>query len=107
MSKTPLDLILAKMRLLASRPERIRGAETEVYYDARIDGDEGYELMEFIVETFGTDMHEMWINEYMPCEGGDFRSLLVRFGKRPFKSLTVADLVSAVEAGRWIETASG
>jgi len=101
MRDDPLEVILTKLTELTAYPERICGPETEVYYDTRLEGEDGWELIDFIIDRFHTDFSAMNAGQYIPHEGGDLRTLLVRFGKRPYRSLTVRRLAEAVEIGEW------
>lgn len=103
MPDTALQEILTKLASLTAYPARARGPETEVYYDTRLQGEDGWELIDFIIERFHTDFSRMNVGQYVPHEGADIRKLLVYFGRKPFKSLTVDRLVQAVEAMEWHE----
>jgi hypothetical protein len=103
MAETHLNAILAKMKELSPCPDRVRGAETEVYYDAGLRGEDAWELIRFLVEQFRTDFSAMNVGDYVPHEGGDLRTWLVPFGRRPFKSLTAGRLARAADIMEWIE----
>jgi len=76
--------------------------DDEVYYDLRIYGDDLYDLLSEISVEFGTDFSRLNINKYSPGEGTElWRPLLRLLGARPYKSLKVKDIVSAVEASSW------
>lgn len=105
MDESVAEAILSKLRTLTARPGHIRGLPTEVYYDTRLQGEDAWELIDFIVERYHTDFSAMNVGQFVPHEGVDLRTLLVLFGKRPFQSLTVGRLVEAVEQMEWREGA--
>lgn len=100
-ASTNVDQILIKVRELTARPHRIRGATTEVFYDTRLYGEDFFDLIEWIIDEYGTDFSGMDASQYAPGEGGGMMQLPLLFGFRPYKSLTVGKLAEAVELGRW------
>lgn len=50
-------VVLEKLRELTVYPERMCGGATEIYYDARISGDDLWELVTTLAERFATDAH--------------------------------------------------
>lgn len=103
MEESAAEAILSKLRTLTAHPERIHGLQTEVYYDTRLQGEDGWELIDFIIERFHADFSSMNVGQFLPHEGVDLRILLVLIGMRPFPSLTVGRLVEAVEHMEWRE----
>jgi hypothetical protein len=76
--------------------------DTDLYGDLRIWGEDFYELIAWIAETFGADFLTMDASKYVPGEGaGEFGLVRLLTGRSPYRRCTVAQLLSAVERGRW------
>jgi hypothetical protein len=76
--------------------------DTELYEDLRIWGADFYELIAWIAETFGTDFSTMDASKYAPGEGaGEFGFVRLFSGRSPYRKCTVAQLLAAVDRGRW------
>lgn len=76
--------------------------DADLYEDLRIWGADFYELIAWIAETFGTDFSSMDASKYVPGEGaGEFGLVRLLSGKSPYRRCTVAQLLAAVERGRW------
>jgi hypothetical protein len=98
------SVVLNKLRELTAHPDRLRGGATEIYYDARVSGDDLWELVTYLADRFGTDFSAMDLRLYAPGEGAQLvRPLLMFFGRRPYRSLTVETLTAAVQQGYWLE----
>ena len=75
--------------------------DTEIYYDLRISGTDLYEFLVWIEKRFNVKF-QIKFREYTPPEGWDpffFRKWRLR--RRPYKSLRIADVLTAIEAGHW------
>jgi hypothetical protein len=70
--------------------------DTEVYYDLRIYGDDFDELYDWIESKYGADFDHM-TGRYIPGEVEIYPLILRLFGFRPYDSLTVGDLIKAIE----------
>lgn len=76
--------------------------ETDLYGDLRIWGDDFYDVVAWIAETFGTDFSAMDASKFVPGEGlGEFGVARIFIGKSPYRRCTLGDLLAAVERGRW------
>lgn len=81
--------------------------QTELYYDLGLTGIDLGEAIEAVRERFGTDFSAMDLRRYAPNEvGHNFGLNLVREfrewrGERTYRSLTVASIIAAVQAGFW------
>ena len=84
-------------------PHRVTDGTTQIYYHARIWGEDSYELIDAIIERFGTNFRAMNVSHYVPGEGGGLRQLPELFGWRPWRSLTIDDLVKAIRVGFWAQ----
>jgi len=95
-------LLAAKLRELSAKKNV--SIASEIYYDLRISGDDFDELIEWIYTRFGTDFSAM-VRQYVPGEAAILPFLLEALGKPPFPSITVRDLLAAIERGAWQESA--
>jgi hypothetical protein len=101
MTDDRLDALLRMVRqsTVSSREVNL---EQELYYELRISGDDLYDLLSQIAEEFGTDFSELDLRHYAPGEGAAMlKPALVAAGLRPYESLTVRDLWTAIKSGRW------
>lgn len=78
---------------------------TEIYYDLGLYGDDLYVFLLWVGSEFGAQFR-INLREYAPGEGNFpflFRKLRERRERerRPYKSLTVGDILAGIEAGRW------
>lgn len=96
------DLIPMIQRLGDSRkPARLSAA---IYHDLRIAGDDAAELLEEIIERFGTSFREMDFSTYFPNETEVFGYHWANvFGFRDKKRprVTVEHLIAVIERGHW------
>ncbi|MBB5771946.1 hypothetical protein HNP47_001950 [Brevundimonas vesicularis] len=82
---------------------------TELYYDLGLYGEDLAEAIDAVREPFGTDFSPMDLRHYGPNEvGHNFGLNFVREfrewrGQRTYRSLTVASLIAAVQAGSWTD----
>ena len=84
-------------------------AQTELYHELGIAGDDAVELLEDVHERFGTSFSDLEFDDYFPvvseATGGRLSRLLgIRSNKRP---LTFGHLVRVVERGRWFDPEDG
>src|SRR5580700_7098433 len=98
------DKVVAHLRSMCST--RYRGPitdGTEIFYDLGIYGDDVYELSLWVMKEFGVRPHVHLFNS-APGELM-FQPLLWRWRqraqRRPYKSLTVGQVLDAIEAGHW------
>jgi hypothetical protein len=92
--RTPREILLERLRdLTVIQIEMITDA-TEIYKDLAISGDDLDDLILWIHGHFGVDFSEMRIRDFAPGEGVGFRL-------KKYLSLTVADLLEAVENRRF------
>jgi hypothetical protein len=104
-SQTTREKIVARLRLI-SGPALQRVAitdETEIYYDLRIYGHDLYDFVVWLGNEFGVSV-PLNLAEHTPREGTPlllFRSWRERRERerRPYKSLTVRDILGLVERG--------
>lgn len=91
----------------ATRREDAITDQTELYYDLGLAGVDLADAIDAIREPFGTDFSPMDLRNYGPNEvGHNFGLNFVREfrewrGERTYRSLTVASLIAAVQAGSW------
>jgi len=93
-----------------SRPARTRAPirpETEIYYDLGLYGDDLFELFRWLRQEFGVEVH-VRLSKYAPSETPwlalpkAFSRLMGQNASR-YASLTVGDIVAAIERGRWAD----
>ncbi|MGO4687445.1 DUF1493 family protein [Brevundimonas sp. 2YAF1] len=92
-------------RMTLSEMEPITEA-TELYYDLGLYGEDLADAIDGIRAPYGTDFSGMDLRRYAPGEGYDPGFNIVRDfrewrGKRTYRSLTVASLIEAIQAGSW------
>jgi hypothetical protein len=81
--------------------------ETEIYRDLKMYGDDLFDLVSWAHREFG--VHGSFrLSDYAPLESPfkmlwDFLRKLIGKRERQYKSLTVQDVVDAIEAKRWPE----
>jgi hypothetical protein len=103
MADDVVEFVMAKVKCATAFPNQVEGGSTQIYYDARILGDDFDDLIDAIIERFGTEFSAMDASRYVPGEGAGLRQLPELFGKRPWRSLTIDDLVKAIRAGFWAQ----
>ena len=105
MSQSDLDDLVVVLDRIAAPGRRPITLTTELYYDLGLAGDDLFEAITAIHARFGTDFSAMDLKLYAPGEAEALFSLdglrewLGR--RRRYRSLTVALLAEAVEAGAW------
>ncbi|QTC87060.1 DUF1493 family protein [Brevundimonas pondensis] len=92
-------------RVTMSAAEAVTEA-TELYYDLGLSGEDLADAIDGIRAPYGTDFTGMDLRRYAPGEGYDPGFNIVRDfrdwqGKRTYRSLTVASLIEAIQAGSW------
>jgi hypothetical protein len=91
-------------RTASVRREKIH-ADTRIWRDLGIDGDDAEEFMTKFAQEFGVDLSAFKFNRYFGPEAG-FNPLLWPFyklaGKLPIVDIHVRDLVQAAREGKWI-----
>jgi hypothetical protein len=92
--------VVGKLRELSTRNNIDIKPTTEIFYDLKISGDDFDELIEWVSMKFGTDFSSM-TRGYVPGEAELFPLILRLFGKRPYKSITVQHLLSAIIQKHW------
>lgn len=81
--------------------------EAELYYDLHLAGDDLADAIDAIRKPFGTDFSLMDLRRYAPNEVGHrfglnfLREFREWRGERTYRSLTVASIIHAVQAGSW------
>ncbi len=81
--------------------------EAELYYDPHLAGDDLADAIDAIRKPFGTDFSLMDLRRYAPNEVGHnfglnfLREFREWRGERTYRSLTVASIIHAVQAGSW------
>ena len=81
-------------------------ADTEIYYDLRLYGDDLFELIRWINQEFGFVL-ELNVAAHAPTEhpfpwlADAFSTMVGRRHKHRYKSLKVRDVVAAIETRRW------
>ena len=94
--------VLDELRELTVFPERMRGRATEIYYDTRVSGDDLWDLISGLAKRFDVDFAGMKLHHYAPGEGAQLiRPLLMLFGGRPYRNLTVGQVAAAIQRGYW------
>jgi hypothetical protein len=69
--------------------------ESEIYYDLGIYGDDLYEIFDYIISKYETDLSYVDASKLAPGEGGDLIALIARsFGFRLYQSLKVCHLIN-------------
>lgn len=87
-------------------------ADTEIYYDLRLYGDDLFELIRWINQEFGFAL-DLNVAAYAPTEhpfpwlADAFLRMMGRGYNRRYKSLKVRDVVAAIETRRWPVVAGG
>ena len=102
--RTKREIVLEIIRDVAG--QKLRTDETtRIYQDLSIAGDDAFELLERIHEECGTSFRELDFEQYFPNETDSlFYHILHFFGWQwKKKTMTVGDLLKAVEAGNWVE----
>lgn len=79
---------------------------TELYYDLGLSGEDLADAIDGIRAPYGTDFSGMDLRRYAPGEGYDpglniLRDFREWRRKRTYRSLTVASLIEAIQAGWW------
>ena len=96
--------VLAELRELTAFPDQLRGEATEIYYDTRVSGDDLSDLISGLARQFETDFSAMNLHHFAPGEGAEIiRPMLMWFGRRPYRSLTVGKVAAAIQRGHWQE----
>lgn len=99
-SSDPRERLEAKLRDISVVNNPTITGETEICYDLSILGWDLWDFLEWITDEFGTDFSAMKVGLYSPGEGA-FMGLYTLTGRRKYRSLRLADLLAAIEAGRW------
>ena len=77
-------------------------ADTQVFYELNIYGEDMYQLLAELHNRFGTDFSDFKISDYAPGEGfNPIIWLQLWVGMKPFRRLTVRMLSDAIKRGRW------
>lgn len=63
--------VIEELREVTVFPDWIRGEATEVYYDARVSGDDLWDLITRLAERFDVDFTGLNIRQYAPGEGAE------------------------------------
>ncbi|MBC6983818.1 DUF1493 family protein [Caulobacter sp. 17J80-11] len=92
------ERVVAKLRELTFLKDKPIADDTEVYADLAIDGDDLEDLARWMAQAFGVDVSRAELGRFAPEAG---KPALGWFGLRAYKSLTVTDLLDAVETRRW------
>jgi hypothetical protein len=98
------DEVVAMLSLMSLAMQRDEiGDGTELYYDLHIYGDDMFEFLQWLRQTFKVKL-DVNIMKYGPREGMEpilFRKARQRRqrARQQFKSLTVGDILRAVEVG--------
>lgn len=102
--RTKREIVLEIIRDIA-RPKSPIDEATRIYQDLSISGDDAVELIERIHKNCGTSFIGFDFDEYFYNETEDLFYRILHLLGRAFrkKTLTVGELLSAVEAGSWIE----
>jgi len=75
---------------------------TEIFYELDIYGEDLVdEILWWVHDRYGTDFSEFDNKKYAPSEAAIIPFIKMWFGKRPFKSFKVKDLVDAAMRGQW------
>jgi hypothetical protein len=100
------EKIVAQLRLISgpARQHVTITDATEIYYDLRIFGQDLYDFLVWVANEFGVPV-EIDVAQHAPRERMPpllFRNWQERHEreKRPYKSLTVRDILGIVERGR-------
>jgi hypothetical protein len=102
------EALAARLRYLTGYRKPI-SAKTELYNDVGLRGDDAWELLEWVHETYGTSFKGMTAADYFTNEHSiNWGPLLRRFGWRgqTMKSLTIGHFVAVIEQGQWFEPPS-
>ena len=92
------ERIVARLRELSFLKDRPIVDDTEVYADLAIDGDDLEDLARWMAATFAVDVSRAELGRFAPEAGAPALGL---FGLRAYRSLTVSDLLDAVETKKW------
>jgi len=98
-------VVSALMRI--ALPEDAITETTELYYDLGLAGEDLVDAIDAVSQAFGTDFGLMDLRDYGPNEVGHnfglngVREFREWRGERTYRSLTVASLIAAVQAGSW------
>jgi len=100
LEQNPVAVITALAHERTTKRDHVISADTALYHDLRIWGDDAYEILKHLDDLYGTDFSRFDFALYFPCEGllGDFFAWR-RKDRRP--KLTVGDLAEAVRLGIW------
>ena len=95
-------LRLVRMRVAHLVAINVVEESMELYYDLRISGWDLDSLVGWAENEFKTDFSRFDVNAYGPGEGAELvRPIAHMIGLRPYKSVTVGDLLDAIQRGRW------
>lgn len=104
-----LDEVRAMVMRFLWRPPPI-ARSTAIYHDLWIGGDDAGELLEAVIDRFGTDFSGMRFDRYFPNEGlgEDFGERIVRWLglKSKWQRLTVGHLVDVIQKDAWFDPPS-
>lgn len=95
------ERIIEKLKDISPRRNYSIGDKSEIYYDLRISGDDLLELLDWISIKFGANFSTMRVHDYAPSEVEIYPLITRLWGRRPYKSLKVQDVVDAVVRGSW------
>src|SRR5262249_17093645 len=102
--RTKKDIVLEIIRDIGGSKSPI-DESTRIYQDLQISGDDAFEVIERIHKECGTSFRQLDFHEYFPNEtDAIFYHIMQLFGwtwKK--KTMTVGELLRAVEAGNWVE----
>lgn len=103
-SETTRQKIIARLKEITVHKDRPITDDTEIYYDLRIFGSDLYEFLVWISREFNVPV-QVDPGDHSPQEGMPpllFRKWRERREreKRPYKSLTVLDILGLVDRGR-------
>jgi len=103
-----LEHVVGVLRGVTTSESEAVTEATELYYDLGLSGEDLADAIDGIRAPYGTDFRGMDLRRYAPGEGYDpgfniLRDLREGRGKRTYRSLTVASLIEAIQAGLWRE----
>lgn len=90
-----MQAIITIIKDISVVPETPMTENTEIFYDLHISGDDLDDLFIRMSGIFNLDTEHMISGTYGPAEGAEIiRPLKHALGGRPYKSLTIKDLIN-------------
>jgi acyl carrier protein len=104
MSKLALEQKVKEFvaRRINVKPECI-SLQTRLLEDLGIDGDDAVDLFEVFAQEFQVDISSLDLNKYFGPEAGFNLFLFWLMPSSTLDTLTIQDLVSAAQAGKWLK----